>query len=236
MFYSFFHWCSSVVSEAFRHNNWRSAISIQILRYLLQFNHSCPLYFLYIIITFWVTAEAEVNLWPFKPGTVEIASQSTVETASHHGNLVVIGNSIAPGLRRYLTVWRTFFHYIKLLTWELEEIELKMFYGALTIQYYQSLSDQSLYTAKQIILTPAIQMKQLWVLLPLLDPSPIVIQTSKLLLVDYHRHPNIEVIVSGLLPSDIHWSTRRVKLKNTNAYLNDYCDILTKIGLCQATL
>ena len=36
-----------------------------------------------------------------------------------------------------------------------------------------------------------------------------------------HRYPDIEVIVSGLLPRDIHWSTRRVKINKTNDYLKD---------------
>ena len=39
----------------------------------------------------------------------------------------------------------------------------------------------------------------------------------------FHRYPNIEIIVSGLLPRDIHWSTRRVKINETNDYLRDYC-------------
>ena len=82
-------------------------------------------------------------------------------------------------------------------------------------------------------------------MLPLLDPVPIVIQMSKLLLVDYHRHPNIEVIVSRLitkghplvysksknLPWDIHWSIRRVKIKKINAYLNDSFGKSTKISV-----
>ena len=38
-----------------------------------------------------------------------------------------------------------------------------------------------------------------------------------------HRYPNIEIIVSGLLPRDIHWSTRRVKINETNYYLRHYC-------------
>ena len=38
-----------------------------------------------------------------------------------------------------------------------------------------------------------------------------------------HRYPNIEVIVGDLLPRDIHWSTRRVKINKTNDYLRDYC-------------
>ena len=39
----------------------------------------------------------------------------------------------------------------------------------------------------------------------------------------FHRSPNIEIFVSGLLPRDIHWSTRRVKINETNDYLRDYC-------------
>ena len=38
-----------------------------------------------------------------------------------------------------------------------------------------------------------------------------------------HRYPNIELTVSGLLPRDIHWSTRRIKINETNDYLRDYC-------------
>ena len=38
-----------------------------------------------------------------------------------------------------------------------------------------------------------------------------------------HRYPNIEITVSGLLPRDIHWSTRRVKISETNDYLRHYC-------------
>ena len=45
----------------------------------------------------------------------------------------------------------------------------------------------------------------------------------------YHRYPNIEVIVSGLLPRGIHWSTRRVKLNKTNAYLRNYCKKSNKV-------
>ena len=37
-----------------------------------------------------------------------------------------------------------------------------------------------------------------------------------------HRYPNIEIIVSGLLPRDNHWFTRRVKINETNDYLGDY--------------
>ena len=34
-----------------------------------------------------------------------------------------------------------------------------------------------------------------------------------------HRYSNIEVIVSGLLPRDIQWSTRSVKINEANGYL-----------------
>ena len=44
-----------------------------------------------------------------------------------------------------------------------------------------------------------------------------------------HCYPNIEIIVSGLLPRDIHWSTRRVKINETNDYRRDYCKKFKKI-------
>ena len=39
-----------------------------------------------------------------------------------------------------------------------------------------------------------------------------------------HRYSNIEIIVSGLLPRDFHWSTQRVKINKTNDYLKGYCE------------
>ena len=44
-----------------------------------------------------------------------------------------------------------------------------------------------------------------------------------------HRHPNIEVIVSELLPRHIYWSTQIVKIKKISACLKDYYNIFTKI-------
>ena len=38
----------------------------------------------------------------------------------------------------------------------------------------------------------------------------------------FHRYANIEIIVRGLLPRDIHWSKQRVKINETNYYLRDY--------------
>ena len=38
-----------------------------------------------------------------------------------------------------------------------------------------------------------------------------------------NRYPNMEVIVSGLLPRDIHWSKQGVKINKADAYLRDYC-------------
>ena len=46
-----------------------------------------------------------------------------------------------------------------------------------------------------------------------------------------HHYPNIEITVSGLLPRDIHWSTRRVKINETNDYLRDYCKKSKKMTL-----
>ena len=44
-----------------------------------------------------------------------------------------------------------------------------------------------------------------------------------------HCYPNIQVIVGGLLPKNIHWSAQRVKIEKTSAYLKDHCDRSTKM-------
>lgn len=41
--------------------------------------------------------------------------------------MVVTADSIVAGPRHQLTVWKTFSHDTKLLTWELEETKRKMF-------------------------------------------------------------------------------------------------------------
>ena len=51
-----------------------------------------------------------------------------------------------------------------------------------------------------------------------------------------HRYPNIEVIVSGLLPREIHWSKRRVKNNKTNASLRDYCKKSSKMSFMRQDL
>ena len=38
----------------------------------------------------------------------------------------------------------------------------------------------------------------------------------------FHRYPNIEIIFSGLLSGEIHWSTRKAKINETDDYLRDY--------------
>ena len=48
-------------------------------------------------------------------------------------------------------------------------------------------------------------------------------------------YPNIEIIVNGILPRDIHWSTRRVKFNETNDYLRDYCKKWKKWLSCAKT-
>ena len=51
----------------------------------------------------------------------------------------------------------------------------------------------------------------------------------------FHLYPNIEIIVSGLLPRDIHWSTRTVKINETNDYLRDHCKKQTNSLSCAKT-
>ena len=61
---------------------------------------------------------------------------------------MVISNSIVAGLRRCSIVWSNFFSRYRTINLGIGgDLVENVLYGAFTICYYQSLSDQSLYTA-----------------------------------------------------------------------------------------
>ena len=189
------------------------------------------------IITFWFTKEVEVILWHFEAGKAEITFSMDrlrndyrnlppkkpsgigwIETHYHqkellrksYASVVVIGDSNVVSLRRYPTVWRNFILQYKTVNlgiggdrienvlWRINDIVLPKSIRSVVIHcgtnnIYISSSDE-------------------------ISVGVVTIARSI-----FHRYPNIEIIVSGLLPRDIHWSTRRVKINETNDYLRDYC-------------
>ena len=127
-----------------------------------------------------------------------------------YASVMVIGDSIVAGLRRYLTIWSNFILQYKTInlriggdrienvSWSINDIVLPMSIRSVVIHCGTSNIDTS--SSDEI--------------------SVGVVTIARSI---FHRYPNIEIIVSGLLPRDIHWSTRRVKINETNDYLRDYC-------------
>ena len=114
--------------------------------------------------------------------------------------MVVIDDSIVAGIGRYPTVERNFIlrNKIENVLWHINDIVLPKSIRSVVIHCGTNNIDTS--SSDEI--------------------SVGVVTIARSI---FHRYPNIEIIVSGLLPRDIHWSTRRVKINETNDYLRDYC-------------
>ena len=124
--------------------------------------------------------------------------------------MVVIGDSIVSGLRRYPTVWRNFI----------------LQYKTVNLGIGRDRIENVLWRINDIVLPKSIRSVVIHCGTNNIDTSSsdeISVGVVTIARSIFHRYPNIEIIVSGLLPRDIHWSTRRVKINETNDYLRDYC-------------
>ena len=126
--------------------------------------------------------------------------------------VVVISDSIEAGLRRYTTVWRNFILQYKTINLgiggdRIENVLLRIN----NIGLRKSVRSVIILCGTNSIDTSST------------DEISVGVVTIARCRSMSHRYPNIEIIVSGLLPRDIHWSTRRVKINETNDYLRDYC-------------
>ena len=147
----------------------------------------------------------------FKSGLIETHYHQKELLRKSCASVVVIGDSVLAGLRVYLTVWRNFILWyktvklgiggdqIKNILWHINNIVLPKSIRSIVIHCGTNNIDTS---SSDEISTGVVTIA-----------SPIS-----------HRSRNIEVIVSCLLPKEIHWSTRRVKINKTNDYLRDYCE------------
>ena len=132
-----------------------------------------------------------------------------------YASVVVIGDSNVVSLRRYPTVWRNFIlqyktvnlgiggHRIENVLWRINDIVLP-----------KSIRSVVIHCGTNNINTSSSDK---------ISVGVVTIGRSI-----FHRYPNIEIIVSDLLPRDIRWSTRRVKINETNDYLQDYCKKIKK--------
>ena len=127
-----------------------------------------------------------------------------------HASVVVIGDSIVAGLRRYPTVWRDF-------TLQYKTINLGI--GGDRIE-------NVLWRINDIVLPKSIRSVVIHCSTNNIESNSsneISVGVVTIARSISHRYPNTEIIVSGLLPRDFQWFTRRVKINKTNDYLKDYC-------------
>ena len=124
--------------------------------------------------------------------------------------MAVIGDSIVAGLRRYPTIWRNFILQYKTVNLGIggDQIE-NVLWRIKVIVLPKSMRSVVIHCGTNNIDTSSSD-----------EISVGVVTISRSI---FHRYPNIEIIVSGLLPRDIHWSTRRVKINETNDYRRYYC-------------
>ena len=112
--------------------------------------------------------------------------------------MVVIGDSIVAGLRRYSTVWRQYKTVnlgiwgdrIENVLWRINDIVLPKFIRSVVMHCGTNNIDTS-------------------------SSDKISVGVVTIARSIFRRYPNIEIIVSSLLPRDIHWSARRVKINET---------------------
>ena len=129
----------------------------------------------------------------------------------YYASVVMIGDSIVAGLRRYPTVWRNFI----------------LRYKTINLGIGGDRIENVLWCINDIVLPKSIRSIFIHCGTNNIDTSSsdeISVGVVTIARSISHRYPDIEVIVGRLLPRDIHWSTRRVKINKTNDYLKDYCE------------
>ena len=126
-----------------------------------------------------------------------------------YASVVVIGHSIVAGLRPYPTVQRNFIlkyktvnpgiggDRIKNVLWRINDIVLP-----------KSIRSVVIHCGTNNINTSSSD-----------EISVGVVTIARSF---SHCYPNIELIVSGLLPRDIHWSARRVKINESNEFAKNF--------------
>ena len=135
--------------------------------------------------------------------------------------VVVIGGSIVARPRRYSTVWRNFI----------------LRYKTINLGTVGDRIENVLWRINGVVLPKSISSVVILCGTSNIDTSSsdkIHLGVVTIARSISHRYPNIEAIVSGLLPRGIHWPTRRVKINKTNAY--EKTNAKTQTGLCKTTL
>ena len=128
-----------------------------------------------------------------------------------YASVMVIGDSIIAGFRRYPTVWRDFI----------------LPYKTINLGIGGDRVENVLWRINDIVLPKSIRSVVVHCGTNNIDnngSNEISVGVVTIARSISDRYPNIEIIISGLLSRDFHWSARRVKINKTNDYLKDYCE------------
>ena len=156
-----------------------------------------------------------------KSGWIETHYHLKEVLRKSYASVLVIGDSIVAGFTHYPTIWRNFilrYKTIKLgirgegienVLWRINDIVLPKSIGPDVINCGTNNIDTSSSDEMSVGATIARSIS--------------------------HRFPNIEIIVSGLLPTGIHWFTWWVKTNETNGYVRNYYKKIKKWLSCATT-
>ena len=143
----------------------------------------------------------------------------------------MIGDSIVAGLKRYQTAWRNF-----ILQYKTVNLAIG---GHRTENVLRHINDTVLPKSMR---SDVIHCGTNNIYTSSSDEISVGVVTIARSI--FHRYPNTEIIVSCLLPRDIHWSTRRIKINETNDISETIAKTQkkslscakTQTGLCQTIL
>ena len=146
-----------------------------------------------------------------KSGWIETHYRQKELLRKSYVSVVGIGDSIVAGLSRYPTGRRNFI----------------LRYKTINLGIGGDRTENVLWLINNIVLPKSIRSVVIHCVTNNIDTNSsdeISVGVVTIARSIFHRYLNIGVIVSGLLPRDIHRSTRRVKINKTNDYLKDYCE------------
>ena len=170
------------------------------------------------------------NLHPKKRskiGWIEMHYHQKELLRKSYASVMVIGDWIVAGLRRYPMVWRNFILQYKTVNLGIGGDRIENVLWRINDKVLpKSIRSVVIHCGTNNINTSSSD-----------EISVGVVTIARSF---SHCYPNIELIVSGLLPRDIHWSARRVKINESNEFAKNFKKWLScteaQTGLCQTTL
>ena len=133
--------------------------------------------------------------------------------ASEHSNstLLIIGDSIVAGLKRYQKIWRTYFHPYRALNHGIGGDRTQhVLWRTINSKLPKTLTHAVIHCGTNNI-----------------DWDPPIDIANGIMAIGLalqEKCPELKITITGLIPRDPNWSRRRHKIKETNIYLKQFCE------------